>query len=148
MSRLFLVAEVLFGLGLDLEAVVGFKVTVSDITGDQSNRNKGPARLRSPGQSTQEHDECHDGQSNRENPPAGHMIGGVVVVALVIFENDQVSNDGAQGYRQGEVAQDLTDIGDKDKEDGQGALHDDGERRGFVLGMNFAELGEPQTVAG
>ena len=32
MSRLFLVAEVLFGLGLDLEAVVGFKVTVSDIT--------------------------------------------------------------------------------------------------------------------
>ena len=55
MSRLFLVAEVLFGLGLDLEAVVGFKVTVSDITGDQSNRNKGPARLRSPGQSTQEH---------------------------------------------------------------------------------------------
>ena len=47
MSRLFLVAEVLFGLGLDLEAVVGFKVTVSDITGDQSNRNKGPARLRS-----------------------------------------------------------------------------------------------------
>ena len=36
MSRLFLVAEVLFGLGLDLEAVVGFKVTVSDITGDRA----------------------------------------------------------------------------------------------------------------
>ena len=72
----------------------------------------------------------------------------MVVVALVIFENDQASNDGAQGYRQGSSPGSHWILEAKIKKMSRAhctTMENAGE---FWYLDEFHELGELQTVAG
>ena len=141
-----LLHALIFLIVLGALAIPLFKVVVANQTENDGDDQIEPADGRSPAQCAQEHHKRDERQEDRGESPERQLKGGVIVGTLPELEDYQITKDRAERNNQGEVPQNLTDTGSEDEENGQGALHSNGESGSLILGMDLTELGEKQTV--